>query len=145
MAKSQIRLLFMIATQIWCSGRDLNPGLRLSSVKGRKAGILGPAEFNLAIFGRRGALSFLLPEPRPEHHAIIGSFVLTFLRFMGNMLCRCIVSATLRLRYFSTVTFSFLPVSKISSPKKGFRRVPSPQLTRPFQDAVPLYRHVKCL
>ncbi len=69
--------------QIWCSGRDSNPGLRLSPVRRRKAEILGPVEFNLAIFGRRGIASFLLPEPKPEHHAIIRSLVLTFLRLIG--------------------------------------------------------------
>jgi hypothetical protein len=38
----------------WCSGRDSNPGLRLSSVdERRKAEILGPCVFNLAILGRR--------------------------------------------------------------------------------------------
>jgi hypothetical protein len=68
-----------VLEQIWCSGRDLNPGLRLSPGKRRKAEILGPAEFNLTIFGRRGTMSFLLPEPKPEHHAIIRSLVLTFL------------------------------------------------------------------
>ena len=40
-------------------------------VQRRKAEILDPTRFNLAIFGRRGVISLLLPEPKPEHHAIV--------------------------------------------------------------------------
>ena len=45
-------------------GLVLRPGFEPGS-PARKAGILGPCicMFNLAIFGRRGSFSFLLPEP----------------------------------------------------------------------------------
>ena len=133
---------------MWCSGLDSNPGLRLSPIWRRKAEILGPVEFNLAIFGRRGALSFLLPEPKPEHHAIVPFWS------ERNRLCLSHIrpSTTISLvsiknfaRAHPFPRFNFSLLSKILSLKKAFRRGVLPQPKTLFQDVVPPCRRVECL